>query len=118
MGDGSCDPPTKSMGSGFCNFNTIQWNTTTPLTHEPLQEQRFRESSKVGREETGLRSNRPELVSLRVCLETHDDHIELLYLTDSEATLQAIHKSIGGETKLNLSKSSDVDVLKTIILKL
>ncbi len=34
VGDDSYDPPTKSMGSGFCNFNTMQWNTTSPLTHE------------------------------------------------------------------------------------
>jgi hypothetical protein len=30
-----------------------------------------------------------------------------LYLTDSEATLQAIHKWIGYGAKLNLSKSPD-----------
>ena len=54
VGDDSCDPPTKSMGGGFCNFITMQWNTTTPLTHALLQEQRLRESSKVDREEEGL----------------------------------------------------------------
>ena len=96
----------------------MQWNTTAPLTHTLLQEQRLRESSKVGREEEGLSSNRPELVALRECLEAHDDHIDLLYLTDSEATLQAIHKWIGGGAKLNLSRSPDADVLKAIILKL
>ena len=78
------------MGAGFCNFSTMQWNTTAPLTHALLQEQRLRESSKVGREEEGLSSNRPELVALRECLEAHDDHVDLLYLTDSEASLQAI----------------------------
>ena len=41
----------------------------------------------MGREEEGLSSNRPELVALRECLETHDDHIDLLYLTDSEASV-------------------------------
>ena len=51
-------------------------------------------------------------------MEAHDDHIDLLYLTDSEATLQAIHKWIGGGAKLNLSRSSDADVLKDIILKI
>ena len=70
----------------------------------------------MGREEEGLISNRPELVALRECLEAHDDHIDLLYLTDSESTLQAIHKWIGGGVKLNLSRSPDV--LKSIILKL
>ena len=51
-------------------------------------------------------------------METHDDHIDLLYLTDSEESLQVIHKWRGGGAKLNLSKLSDVDVLKVIVLKL
>ena len=118
VGDDSCDPPTRSMGVGFCNFSVIQWNTTTPLPQELLQKQWIREYSKVDREEEGLSSNRPELVALRECLEAHDDHIDLLHLTDSEVSLQDIHKWMGGGTKLNLSKSSDVDVLKVIELKL
>ena len=28
-GDGSCDPPTKSMGAGFCNFSTMQRASVT-----------------------------------------------------------------------------------------
>ena len=72
----------------------------------------------MGREEEGLSSNRPELLALRECLEANDDRIDLLYLTDSEASLQAIHKWIGGGAKLNLSKSPDADVLKAIVLKL
>ena len=31
VGDGSCDPPTRSTGEGFCNFTVMQWNTTVPL---------------------------------------------------------------------------------------
>jgi hypothetical protein len=49
----------------------------------------------VGREEEGLIYNHPELVVLRECLEAHEDHVDLLYLTDSEASLQTIHKWIG-----------------------
>jgi hypothetical protein len=41
-----------------------------------------------------------------------------LYLTDSEAILQTIHRWIGCGAKLNLSKSPDADVLKRIIIKL
>ena len=63
-------------------------------------------------------SNRPELVDLRECLEVYDDHIDLLYLTDTEVSLQDIHKWIDCGAKLNLSESSDTDVLKAIILKL
>ena len=51
-------------------------------------------------------------------MEAHDDHIDLLYLTDSEETLQAMHKWIDGGAKLNLSRSPDADVLKAIVLKL
>ena len=102
VGDGSCDPPTRSMGVVFCNFSVMQWNTTTPLPQMILQEQWIRESIKVGREEEDLSSNRPELVALREWLEAPDDHIDLLYLTDSEESLQVIHKWIGCGVKLNL----------------
>jgi hypothetical protein len=117
-GDDSCDPPTRSMGVGFCNFRSMPWNTDTPLSQPLLQEQNIREYIKVAREEEGLSSNRPELVALRECLEVHVDHVDLLYLTDSEAFLQAIHKWIVCGANLNLSKSPDVDILKAIILKL
>ena len=75
-------------------------------------------SSKVGREEEDLNSNQPELVDLREFLESHDDHIDLRYLTDSETSLQVIHKWIGDGSKLNLFRSPDEDILKTIVLKL
>jgi hypothetical protein len=61
----------------------------------------------VGREEEGMSSNRPELVALRKFLETHPDNENLLYLTDSEATLQSINKWIGGGAKLSLANSAD-----------
>ncbi len=117
-GDDSCDPPTRSMGAVFCNLRSMQWNTDTPLSPSLLQEQHIRESRKVGREEEGLSSNRPELVALQECLESHEDHVDLLYLTDSEVSLQAIHKWIGYGANLNLSKSPDADILKAIMLKL
>jgi hypothetical protein len=57
-------------------------------------------------------------ITLRECLGAHEDHVDLLYLIDREASLQAIHKWIGCGAKLNLSKSPDADILKDIILKL
>ncbi len=72
----------------------------------------------MGREEEGLSSNRPELVALWECLETHPDNEDLLYLTDSEATLQTINKWIGGGAKLSLAKTSDADILRAILVKL
>jgi hypothetical protein len=66
------------MGTGFCNFRALRWNTDTPLAQPLWQEQSTRDSSKVDREEEGLSSNRPELVALREWLEAHEDHVDLL----------------------------------------
>ena len=63
-GDGSCDVPSRSMGTGFCNFKDMKWDTTAPLPYVTLQVHRTLESSKVDREEEGLISNRPEPVGL------------------------------------------------------
>jgi len=107
-------PPLKSFFSGpvqgpektrFPSKNTISFKHT-------------RNSRKVGREDEGVSSTRPEMVALAECLEDHDDDISLLYLTDIEAILQVIHRWIGYGVKLNLSKSPDPDVLKKIIIKL
>ena len=117
-GDGSCDVQSLWMGAGFCNLNSLEWLTGKPLTRTRLHEQRSNQSHKVGREEEGMSSNRPELVALRECLETHPDKENLLYLTDNEATLQDINKWIGGGSKLSLAKTTDADVLRTIIVKL
>jgi ribonuclease HI len=117
-GDGSCDVRSLSMGAGFCNLNSLEWLTEKPLTPSRLQEQRSNQSHKVGREEEGMSSNRPELVALRECLEAHADNENLLYLTDSEATLQAINKWIGEGAKLSLEKTADADILRAIIVKL
>jgi hypothetical protein len=42
---------------------------------------------KMRREDEGVSSTRPELVSLTECLEDHGDDVSLIYLTDSEAIL-------------------------------
>ena len=44
--------------------------------------------------------------------------MNLLYLTDSETSLQAINKWVGGGAKLNLNKTPDADILKAIVIKL
>ena len=106
------------MGAGFCHLTSLGWLTENPLTPTRLCEQRSNQSHKVGREEEGLSSNRPELVALQECLEAHPDHENLLYLTDSETPLQAINKWIGGGAKLSLTKTADADILRVIIVKL
>ena len=46
-------------------------------------------------EEEDLSSNRPELVALNECLEEHEDHVDLLYLTNSEVSLLIKQRTIG-----------------------
>ena len=70
----------------------------------------------MGREGEGLSSNRPELVALWECLETHPDNESLLYLTDSEATLQTINKLIGGGAKLSLVKTTDTVIIRALVI--
>ena len=65
-----------------------------------------------------MSSNHPELVAFRECLEDHLDNENLMYLTDSEVTLQTINRWIGAGAKLSLTRSPDGDVLKDIIIKL
>jgi ribonuclease HI len=66
----------------------------------------------------GLSSNRPELLVLRESVQVHGDDSKLLYLTDSEACLQAIHKWIRWGPKFSLARTTDADVLQGIVLKL
>ncbi len=50
-GDGSYDTGSRSMGSGFCNFSHLGWNTETPLPPSSVQDQHTLNSNKVGRED-------------------------------------------------------------------
>jgi hypothetical protein len=69
VGDGSYDTGSKSMGAGFCNLGQLGWNTQTPPPPPALHEQRTRNSRKVGREDDGVSSTRPEMVALAEYLE-------------------------------------------------
>ena len=65
------------MGTGFCNFNRLGWDTQTPLSPSLLQEQHTLHSNTVGREDEGVSSNRPELMTLIECLDSHEDDFDL-----------------------------------------
>ncbi len=86
-------------------------------TH-PCKRSENRTVTQSGPRRSGLISNHPELVALWECLETHQDHENLMYFTDSETTLLVINKWTGGGVKLNLVKTVDTDILRTIVIKL
>ena len=82
-----------------CNFNLLGWDTQIPLSPPLLQEQHTLHSSKVGREDEGVSSNRPELVVLTECLDIHEDDINLLYLTDPQENYnQTVKESSNGNS--------------------
>ncbi len=110
----SYHPGSRSMGAGFCNSSRLGCNTQTPLPPSSLPNQLTLNFSKVGREDEGVSSSRPELVALVECLEDHEDDVNLLYLTDSETILQAIRstKQFGGSNILINTTSHSVDRLR------
>ncbi len=82
VADGSCDDDSRSMWEGFCN---------------------------VEREDEWVSSNRPHLVALTECLDSHEGNISLLYLADSSETLQVIWLSVDrNSTSPNLKSPEDV----------
>jgi hypothetical protein len=56
-------------------FSRLDWNTQTPLSPSSLQDQRTLNCRKVGREDEGVSSTKPELVALTECLEDHGDDV-------------------------------------------
>ena len=59
-GDGSHDVVSHSMDTGFCNLTSLGCLTVQHLAPLPHREQRELHSHRMGREEEGMNSNRPE----------------------------------------------------------
>ena len=70
---------------------------------------------KVGREEEGSSSNRPELAAFFLAL--RDTLIEepLLYLCDNQSLFKAVNRWIGESGKATLVGAPDADVLAAAI---
>jgi len=92
-----------------------------------LWEQRKRQQRKVGREEEGSSSNRPELAAFVLALRSNPVTKLMFYLCDNQALLKAVKRWVGecgnvdksprrrrftesnrGAPKMNKSRSSDV----------
>jgi ribonuclease HI len=80
--DGSCKDG--QMGSGFCKF----------------KEEGAGKCARVGREEEGMRSNRPELGGIVLALQSAALSEDALLLCDNEAVLCVI-KKMGGTRRTN-----------------
>jgi ribonuclease HI len=95
--DGSCKDAT--MGSGCCKF----------------QGEEADKCARVGREEEGTSSNRPELEGVVSALQSAALSEDVLLLCDNAAVLCAIKKWVGQGGKATLATAPDADILQDIV---
>jgi len=100
-GDGSNQKEEK-MGAGYVN----------------LREKKKRQQRKVGCEEEGSISNRPELAAFVLALRGTTVTKPLLYLCDKQALLKAIKRYVGEGEKSKLVGAPDADFLLEAIEEL
>ena len=90
------------MGAGCCRLG------------KPDEDQ----SARVGREEEGTSSNRPELGGVALALRKAGVEKDALILCDNESVLKVIKKWIGQGGKATLTKAPDADILREILARL
>lgn len=73
---------------------------------------------RVGREDEGTSSNRPELGGLLLALEATPETDDLLVACDNEAVLKVIRKWIGQGGKATLATVPDADILREVLAQL
>jgi ribonuclease HI len=70
---------------------------------------------RVGREEEGVSSLRPELAAIARTLQATPVESDLLYLCDSEAALNKMSRWIGSGPRTTLAGDANADIMMTII---
>ncbi len=70
---------------------------------------------RVGREEEGVSSLRPELAAIARTLQATSAEVDLLYLCDSEAALSKVSRWIGSGPRTTLAGDANADIMTTII---
>jgi len=80
-----------------------------------LRRKKKKQQCKVGREEEGSSSNRPELAAFLLALRATLIEEPLLYLCDNQSLLKAVNKWIGEGGKTTLVGAPDADILAATI---
>jgi hypothetical protein len=70
---------------------------------------------RVGREEEGVSSLRPELAAIARTLQATSLEVDLLYLCDSEAALNKVSRWIGSGPRTTLAFDANADIMTSII---
>jgi len=102
-GDGS-DQKGGKTGAGYVNLRG--------------KRKRHWQQRKVGREEEGSSSNRPELAAFVLALRSTPTTNPMLYLCDNQALLKAIKRWVGEGGKATLSRAPDADISREAIEEL
>jgi len=83
-----------------------------------MQKQRKRQQRKVGREEEGSSSNRPELAAFVLALRGTPVTKPMLYLCDNQELLKTVKRWVGEGGKATLVGALDADILLEAIEEL
>ena len=109
-------------GSGFQGQVTAgdcsdkQGKMRAAAGYNNLRRKKQKQQCKVGREEEGSSSNRPELAAFFLALrDTLIEEEPLLYLCDNQSLLKAVTGCIGEGGKATLVGSPDADILAAAI---
>ena len=70
---------------------------------------------RVGREEEGASSLKPELAAIARTLQATSVEVDLLYLCDSEAALKKVSQWIGSGPRTTLAGDANADIMTSII---
>jgi len=76
-----------------------------------LRKQRKRQQRKVGREEEGSSSNRPDIAPFVLALHCTSVTKPMLYLCDNQVLLKAVKRWVGNGGKATLVGAQDADIL-------
>jgi len=77
-----------------------------------------RQQRKVGREEDGSSSNRPELVAFILALRSTPVTNPMLYVCDNQALLKVVKRWVAEGGKAKLVEAPDADILRKAIEEL
>ena len=73
---------------------------------------------RVGREQEGTSSNRPELAALEAALRQVDETEDILYLCDNESVLTEVNGWIGEGGKATLATAPNADIMREVLCSL
>ena len=104
-----------TIGRSRSDFSGDNWRAQEPYMWGVGLTQDEGKCARVGREDEGVSSNRPELGAVVLALQSVGLNEDALLLCDNEAVLCVIRKWVGQGGKATLATAPDADILREII---